>query len=192
MNVDTEATTGALHDLRQARRHNRIQNIHWIDALYRVYVTALVGAIAVIFAAGKLPDEKLSQASLDKLVDQGPAALGLLIAVAVAFGLRSGGRGGPLTLEAAAGAARAAGPGAPRDGGAGTGHQAAPLHGLLRPVVGRAGRHARRSPAPRQHRGPDRLCAATGALIAALAVGSAMIASGRRIGWWLANGIARR
>ena len=40
MIVDTEATTGALHDLRRARRQNRIQNIHWIDALYRVYLVA--------------------------------------------------------------------------------------------------------------------------------------------------------
>ncbi|MGZ4727947.1 MAG: hypothetical protein ACXWB2_09535, partial [Acidimicrobiales bacterium] len=77
MIVDTEATTGALHDLRRARRQNRIQNIHWIDALYRVYITGLVAVIAVIFAVGKLPDQKLSAASLDKLATQGPAALGL-------------------------------------------------------------------------------------------------------------------
>ena len=98
--IDTDASLGALKDLRRARRQNRLEDIHWIDALYRVYIAALIGAITVIFLVGKLPDQKLSPASLDKLADQGPAALGLLIAAAVAFGLRSGGRGGPLTLEA--------------------------------------------------------------------------------------------
>jgi hypothetical protein len=190
MIVDTEATTGALHDLRRARRRNRIQDIHWIDALYRVYITGLVGVIAVIFAAGKFSDEKLSQASLDKLVDQGPAALGLLIAVAVAFGLRSGGRGGPLTLEA-------------------------PVvqHELLAPIPRPK---VVRSPAIKQLRfmafsglivgglagtlfgrqlpgnilAPVTYGAVTGALVAALAVGVALVASGRRLNWYVANAVA--
>ena len=76
--IDVEATTEALHDLRRARRQNRLADVHWIDALYRVYIAALFGAIAVIFLVGKLPDQKLSEASLDKLVEQGPAALGVI------------------------------------------------------------------------------------------------------------------
>jgi hypothetical protein len=190
MIVDTEATTGALRDLRKARRQNRIENIHWIDAVYRVYITALFGTIGVIFLVGKLPDEKFSPASLDKLADQGPAALGLFIAVAVAFGLRSGGRGGPLTLEA-------------------------PVvqHELMAPVPHEV---VVRGPAIKQIRfmafcgmivgaivgllagrqlpggvvGPTAFAALTGALIPVLAAGTAMLTSGRRIGWWTANGIA--
>ncbi|MGZ4717133.1 MAG: hypothetical protein ACXWCB_10620 [Acidimicrobiales bacterium] len=190
MIVDTEATTGALHDLRRARRQNRIQNIHWIDALYRVYVTALVGVIAVIFAAGKLPDEKLSQASLDKLVAQGPAALGLLIAVAVAFGLRSGGRGGPLTLEAPVVQHELLAP-VPRETVV-RGPAVKQLRFMMfsGTVVGALAGVLLGRQLPGNILAPVAYCAVTGALIAALAVGAAMVTSGRRFGWWVANGIA--
>lgn len=190
MNVDTEATAGALHDLRRARRQNRIQNIHWIDAVYRVYVTALVGVIAVIFAAGKLPDEKLSQASLDKLVAEGPAAVGLVIAVAVAFGLRSGGRGGPLTLEAPVVQHELLAP-VPREKVV-RGPAVKQLRFMMfsGTVVGALAGVLLGRQLPGNILAPIAYCAATGALIAALAVGAAMIAAGRRINWWVANGIA--
>ncbi len=190
MIVDTEATTGALHDLRRARRLNRIQNIHWIDALYRVYITGLVGVIVVIFAAGKLPDDQLSQASLDKLVDQGPAAVGLVIAVAVAFGLRSGGRGGPLTLEAPVVQHELLAP-VPREtvvrGPAIKQMRFMAFCGTI--VGGLAGVLIGRQ-LPGNILVPVAYCAVTGALIAALAVGVALITSGRRVNWWIANGIA--
>ena len=188
--VDTEATTGALKDLRRARRRNRIKDIHWIDALYRVYITALVGVIAVVFAVGKLPDDKLSTASLDKLADQGPAALGLLFAVAVAFGLRSGGRGGPLTLEA---------PVVQHEMLAPVPHEAVvrgpafkqlrfmAFCGLIVGVIAGmlAGRQLPQGPV-----GPAVFAGLTGAVVAVAAVGTAMLASGRRVRWWLANAIA--
>ena len=185
--IDTDASLGALKDLRRARRQNRLEDIHWIDALYRVYITALLGGIFVILVAGKLPDDKLSPESLTKLADQGPAALGLLVAVGLAFGLRSGGRGGPLTLEA-------------------------PVvqHELLAPVPHEA---VVRGPAIKQVRfmafaglviggligalagrslsgnlaGPIVFTAATFSVAAVASVGVAMVVSGRRIAWWLAN-----
>ena len=190
MLIDTEVTTAALKDLRRARRQNRLEDIHWIDALYRVYITALLGGIFVIFAAGKLPDQKLSAESLAKLADQGPAALGLLVAVGIAFGLRSGARGGPLTLEAAV-----------------------VQHELLAPVPNSV---VVRGPAIKQVRFlafaglvvgglvgalagrqltgnlvlPIVYTAATFSLAAIASAGVAMIASGRRLGWWPANAIA--
>ena len=94
------AAAGALKDLRRARRHHRIEEIHWIDALYNVYLTAAAGIILVLLLSSKVEETKLHGASLQHFVDHGPTVLGLLIAVAVAFGLRSGGRGGPLTFEA--------------------------------------------------------------------------------------------
>jgi hypothetical protein len=190
VHVDTVATERALKDLRRARRRNRIQDIHWIDALYNVYLTAGAGIIVVLLAAGRLDQVKLTGAHLVRLADDGPAILGLVIALAVAFGLRSGGRGGPLTLEAAV-----------------------VQHELMAPVPHEA---VVRGPAIKQLRflsfaglvvgaivgvmatrelhgnpiAPVVCCAATFSLAAALAIGAAMVTSGRRLGWWTANGIA--
>jgi len=190
VHVDIVATEAALKDLRRARRRNRIQDIHWIDALYNVYLTAGAGIIFVLLVAGRLDQVRLTGSHLNRLADQGPAVLGLLIALAVGFGLRSGGRGGPLTLEAAV-----------------------VQHELLAPVPHEA---VVRGPAIKQMRflsfaglvvgaivgvlvsrqlkgnpvGPVVCCAATFSLAAALSIGAAMITSGRRVAWWLANAIA--
>jgi hypothetical protein len=40
--IDVDASRLALVELRQARRHNHRDAVHWIDALYRVYISALV------------------------------------------------------------------------------------------------------------------------------------------------------
>lgn len=190
VDVDVIANERALKDLRRARRRNRIQDIHWIDALYNVYLTAGAGIIFVLLAAGKFSQPKITGEHLTKLADQGPALLGLAIALAVAFGLRSGGRGGPLTLEAAV-----------------------VQHELLAPVPHET---VVRGPAIKQLRflafaglvvgaivgvlasrelhgnpvGPTLCCAATFSLAAVLSIGSAMLTSGRRLAWWLANAIA--
>jgi len=185
--IDTDANVGALKDLRRARRHNRLENIHWIDALYRVYITALLGGIFVILAAGKLPDEKLSPESLTKLADQGPAAVGLLVAVGLAFGLRSGGRGGPLTLEA---------PVVQHELLAPVPHEAVvrgpaikqirflAFAGLV--IGGLIGALAGRS-LPGNIFGPIFFTALTFSIAALAAAGVAMVVSGRRVAWWLAN-----
>ena len=86
-------------DLRRARRRQRVAALHWVDALYQVYVTALVAVVAVVFLSGFVGDGKVTGASLERVRDQGPAVLGLVAAVAVFVGLRSGSRGGPLALE---------------------------------------------------------------------------------------------
>lgn len=99
--IDVEASRTALVELRQARRHNHRDVVHWIDALYRVYMAALFGGIAVVVGAGFFGDTKLSPAEQQTFLDNAVPWLGLAFALAVAIGMRSGGRGGPLTLEAA-------------------------------------------------------------------------------------------
>jgi hypothetical protein len=96
----TDASTEALRDLRRARRRNRLTGVHWIDALYRAYLTALGSGIFLLFASSRLPDDRLSVAESLDLARDAPAVLGLVFALALAIGLRSGGRGGPLVLEA--------------------------------------------------------------------------------------------
>lgn len=89
-----------LEDLRRARRRRRIKDIHWVDALYHVYLAALFGTIAVALATGAVGDTALTPGQVDDVTARGPAAIGLLAAVAVGVGLRSGSRGGPLAVEA--------------------------------------------------------------------------------------------
>jgi hypothetical protein len=97
---DLAATRQALIELRHARRHNHREAVHWIDALYRVYIAGLVGAVVIIVGAGVFGDTKITAAQADTFAANVTPWLGLLLAVAAGIGLRSGGRGGPLTLEA--------------------------------------------------------------------------------------------
>lgn len=179
----------ALHDLRKARRHNRLADVHWVDGLYRVYITALGAVAGTLYAANLLPKEPVTEATVAKLVDEGPAVLGALFALALFFSLRSGARGGPLTLEAPA-----------------------VFHELLAPVARSV---SLRAPAIKQIRfmafsgavlgaavgylGARRLpedsflatmtTAAAFSVAAVGSVGVAMITSGRRWGIWVANGL---
>lgn len=98
--TDVEIPTEALHDLRRTRRHNRLSEVHWIDALYRVYMVGLAAIIFVLFAVSRLPDDRLTQDEAIRFANEAPMWLGLGFAVAIGIGLRSGGRGGPLVLEA--------------------------------------------------------------------------------------------
>jgi hypothetical protein len=76
-----------------------VASIHWIDALYQVYLTGLVSIVLVILLSDAIGDDKVSAAGIADVKEYGPAAAGLLVAVAVFLGLRSGSRGGPLALE---------------------------------------------------------------------------------------------
>ncbi len=87
--------------LRRSRRARRIQDFDLFDALYRVYVTAIVGGAAVWLLSGVIGDQRVGAAALAAVIRHGPQAVGMVIAVLWAVGLRSGGRGGPLVVEAA-------------------------------------------------------------------------------------------
>ena len=91
----------ALHELRSTRKQRRLGDWNVIDALYRAYVAAILGGLAVTFLSGIVGDAPIRGTRLDDLRDVGPAAVGLAVAWAIALGLRSGARGGPLALEAA-------------------------------------------------------------------------------------------
>lgn len=85
--------------LRRARRQRRVAEVHWVDALYKVYVAGLVGVIAVALLAGAVGDRPLTAGQVSDVTVHGPAVIGLGAALAVAVGLRSGSRGGPLAVE---------------------------------------------------------------------------------------------
>lgn len=187
--VELPVDPARLTDLRRARRQRRVAEIHWIDALYRVYVAAIVGVVVVIVIAGAVGDAPLNADQVDDLRAGGPAVIGLVAALAVAVGLRSGSQGGPLAVEAAD-----------------------VRHVLLAPVERAA---ALRGPAIRQvrtalfgsvllgaavghfaHRRlpePDVQWIAAGAVAAAtvvaLSLGAALVASGLRAPRWVATAV---
>ncbi len=172
----------ALRSLHRARRRNRLATVDRFEALYNVYLAGLLGSLAVVGLSNLAGDRAVDAGELRALIRHGPAALGLLAAVAVAVGIRSGGRGGPLALP-------------PAD----------VRHVLLAPVDRTA---ALRSPALRQlryglfagtaagavvgvnasHRLPRPALswvaagAVLGAATAATSLGAALVVSGRRLG----------
>src|SRR5690606_3754323 len=47
-------------DLRRARRKQRVAAIHWVDALYQVYVTGLVAVVAIVVLSSAIGDGEVS------------------------------------------------------------------------------------------------------------------------------------
>ena len=84
--------------MRRARRRRAYEQIDWIDAVYRVYVTAILSAVATSFISGIVGGRPVTPTELSRALEYGPALGGLVVAGAIAAGLRSGGRGGPLVL----------------------------------------------------------------------------------------------
>ena len=91
----------ALADWRRYRRRKRLADVHWIDAMYQAYMTAIFGAVALYFLAAAVGDGPLTTGQLTRVAADGDDWLGAVVAVALAIGLRSGSRGGPLALERA-------------------------------------------------------------------------------------------
>ncbi|MEI6496282.1 MAG: DUF6297 family protein [Actinomycetota bacterium] len=96
-------TTGvaALRALRAQRKRNRLGDVEWFDAAYKVYVAALFGGIALLWLSDLVGDKPVSAAQAADVLRHGPAAVGMVAIVALVVGLRSGSQGGPLALEAA-------------------------------------------------------------------------------------------
>jgi hypothetical protein len=91
----------ALPELRAQRRKNRIARLDWFEAAYRAYLTAFVGGLVIIWIAGAIGGTKVTASELVSLRQHAPALLGVLAALSMSVGLRSGSRGGPLALEPA-------------------------------------------------------------------------------------------
>jgi hypothetical protein len=91
----------ALAEMRGTRRRRYVEQLDLLEVLYRVYVGAIFGAIGLALVAGAVNEAPATPAAIDSLRQHGPAVLGLVVALAVLAGLRSGARGGPLAIEAA-------------------------------------------------------------------------------------------
>ncbi|MCU1366858.1 MAG: hypothetical protein JWN39_2497 [Ilumatobacteraceae bacterium] len=90
-----------LADLRKARRKNRMQELDWFEAAYRVYLVAIGFGGTALWASSFIKDSKVDAKAVADIYHYGPAVLGMLAVAAFAGGLRSGSRGGPLAIEEA-------------------------------------------------------------------------------------------
>ena len=101
MSEHAETDTAVLRDLRRVRRERRLGDTEWFDVLYRVYLFALVGTIAVVFASDSIDgliDEPIDTALI---LERGPSIAGVVVVLAFGIGLRNGAEGGPVSVESA-------------------------------------------------------------------------------------------
>ena len=96
-----DVVVAALVELRRHRKARRLGDWHFFDALYKAYLSALAGGLGITMLSGVVGDERIGEAAVADVQRVGPALIGIVIALIIAFGLRSGSRGGPIALEAA-------------------------------------------------------------------------------------------
>jgi hypothetical protein len=85
--------------MRTGRRRRRVAEIEWFDALYRVYLAALIGGFVAIFLSEQVNDAPFTATQIEAVMHDGPRVAGLIVAVTIFLGLRSGANGGPLSIE---------------------------------------------------------------------------------------------
>ena len=93
--------TGALKAMRLTRRRHRVADLEWFEALYRVYLAAFLGGGMILFVSDMVGDAPLSADEIADLSRRGPAIGGVLLAIVLFMGARSGAYGGPLAVEEA-------------------------------------------------------------------------------------------
>lgn len=90
-----------LRDLRRARQASRLGDIEWFDVLYQVYLFALGGLIAIVVASDSINGLVDDELTTSEILTRGPSIAGIVVAVAVAIGVRNGADGGPVSVESA-------------------------------------------------------------------------------------------
>src|SRR5262249_9118400 len=77
------------------------EEIDLMEALYRIYLGAIFGAIGLGVLGGLIHETPATDDAVQWLRHEGSAVLGTAVATAVMIGLRTGARGGPLAIRAA-------------------------------------------------------------------------------------------
>lgn len=101
MSEHVETDTAVLRELRRVRRERRLGDTEWFDVLYRVYLFALVGTIAVVFASDSIAGLIDEPISTDLILERGPSIAGVVAVLAFGIGVRNGAEGGPISVESA-------------------------------------------------------------------------------------------
>lgn len=93
------ADHAAVRALRTARKRKRLVSLEWFELAYKVYVAAMIAIVGVALLANIIGDDKLGASQVANVREFTPAVLGSVMALAIALGLRSGSRGGPIAVE---------------------------------------------------------------------------------------------
>ncbi|HSS33300.1 MAG TPA: hypothetical protein VLL27_08480 [Solirubrobacterales bacterium] len=91
----------ALRQMRAARRRRYVEQVDLMEVLYRVYLGLIFGGFGLALLAGAIHEAPATPAALEWMRTNLAAVIGLVLAVGVYAGLRTGSRGGPLAIEAA-------------------------------------------------------------------------------------------
>ena len=70
-----------------------------MEVLYRIYLAGIFGVGGLIWVAGLLADNAISPSAVARISSDGPALASIAFALLVLGGLRSGARGGPLSVQ---------------------------------------------------------------------------------------------
>ena len=101
MHDDISTGFSAVREMRATRRKHRVQETEWFEALYRVYLAAIVVGGTVLFLSGLVEDTPATAGDIADITRHGPHLLGIVVAVALFIGVRSGNNGGPIAVEEA-------------------------------------------------------------------------------------------
>ena len=99
--LDRPEMRTALRALRHRRRVQRLRHLDWVDTVYRAYVVGISLIAALMTLAAIVGDRAVGPRILDTVRNDGAAIAGILVAILIGIGLRSGTHGGPLAFEAA-------------------------------------------------------------------------------------------
>jgi hypothetical protein len=94
------ADAAVLRELARTRRNRRLADVDLFEKLYQAYLTVITVGIIVAVSASIVGDDVVSSGTAARVVRDAPEVAGLVAALVLVIGLRSGSRGGPLTLEA--------------------------------------------------------------------------------------------
>jgi hypothetical protein len=72
-----------------------------LEAFYRAYISGVVTVVVVWLLSGVVGDQRVDAATVARVTAHGAPVVGIVVGAAFAVGCRSGGRGGPLVIEAA-------------------------------------------------------------------------------------------
>ena len=64
--------SSTVRDLRRARRVRRLGELEWFEIAYRVYLTAIVGGLAVMWLSDLVSDDPVTASQLASVRDVAP------------------------------------------------------------------------------------------------------------------------